>query len=57
VGHPLIEGDEVGQAGSAISEPTLAGPDPRVVPHMSCDCTQDNLLRDLPHTKVRLMGL
>lgn len=30
VGHLVIEGDEVGQAGLAFHEPMLAGPDPQV---------------------------
>jgi len=28
VGHLVIEGDQVGQAGPAFHEPILAGPDP-----------------------------
>ncbi|KAK4823264.1 hypothetical protein QYF61_000231 [Mycteria americana] len=48
VGHLLIEGDQVGQAGPAFPEPMLAGPDPLVILYMPCDSTQDDLLHQLP---------
>ena len=34
VGHLVIEGDRVGQAGPAFQERIQAGPDPLVVLHM-----------------------
>ena len=47
-GHPVIEGDEVGQAQPASHEPVLPGPDPLDAMHVSCDLTQDYLLHDFP---------
>ena len=44
VGHLIIEGDQVGQAGPAFHELMLAGPDPLIVPRMLYDHTQDDLL-------------
>lgn len=37
--HPIIEEDQVSQAGHTFPEPTLAAPDPIVVPYILCDCT------------------
>ena len=37
VGHLVTEGDEAGQAGPALHEPMLAGPDPPVVLHIPCN--------------------
>ena len=36
-GHPVIEGDEVGQARPAFHEPVLAGPDPMDAMYVLCD--------------------
>ena len=44
LGHFIVEGDQVGQAGPALGEPMLAGPDLLVVLHMQCDVPQDVLL-------------
>jgi len=41
VGHLVVGGDEVGQAGPAFHEPMLAGPDSLVVIHMPGERTQD----------------
>ena len=46
MGHWIIEGDQVGQAGPALCEPMLARPDPPVVLHMP---------RDLPHLLVHYL--
>ncbi|KAK4831749.1 hypothetical protein QYF61_018947 [Mycteria americana] len=46
VGHLVVEGDQVGQAGPAFHEPMLAGPDPLVGLHMSVECTQDEPLHN-----------
>jgi len=47
VGHLVIKGDQVGQAGHAFHEPMLAGPDPLVVLHMPGERTQDEWFRNL----------
>ena len=47
-GHPVIEGDEVGQTRPAFHEPVLSGPDPMNTMHMPCDLTQDDLLHNFP---------
>ena len=47
MGHLIIEGDQVCQAGPAFHEAMLAGPDALVVPRMLCDCPQDDLLHNL----------
>jgi len=47
VGHLVIEGDEVGQAGPALHEPMLAGPDPLVVLQMPGERTPDESLHNL----------
>jgi len=44
VGHLVIEGDQVGQAGPAFHEPMLAGHDPLVVFPMRDEHTQDESL-------------
>ena len=48
VGHQVIEGDQVGQAGPAFREPTLAGPDPLAVLHLPGELTQDEPFHNLP---------
>lgn len=48
MGHPAIDGDQVGQAGPVFHKLVLAGPDPLVVLHMPHDGTQDDLLHNLP---------
>lgn len=48
MGHQVVEGDCVDQGGPALYEPVLARPDPLVVLHTLCDCTEDNLPHDLP---------
>ncbi|KAK4821747.1 hypothetical protein QYF61_000808, partial [Mycteria americana] len=48
VGHLVIEGDQVGQAGSAFAKPMLAGLDPLVILYMPSDGTQDDVLHQLP---------
>ena len=45
MGHSIIEGDQIGQAGPAFHETMLAEPDPPFVTHMPCDHTQDDLLQ------------
>ena len=47
-GHLIIEGYQVGQAGPALHEPMLAGPDLLVALQMPCNLPQDDLLRNLP---------
>jgi len=47
VGHLVIGGDHVGQAGSAFHEPMLAGPDPLVVLHVPDERTQGEPLHNL----------
>ena len=42
VGHPITEGDQLGQAGPALH--ALACPDPLVVVHMLCDLPCADLL-------------
>ena len=56
-GHPVIEGDEVGQAQPPFYELALAGLDPLDATYVLCDLTQDDLLHNFPGTKVRLTGL
>ena len=48
LGHVVIEGDQVGQAGPAFDEPMSAGPDPLDVLHMPGEHTQDELFHNLP---------
>ena len=48
MGHLVIEGDQVGEAGPASHEAMLAGPDHLVVLHMHGALTQDELLHILP---------
>jgi len=43
----VIEGDQFGQAGPALHEPRLAGPDTLVVLHMPGESTQDESLHNL----------
>ena len=40
--HLVREGDQVGQAVSAVHETILAGPNSLVVPHILCDHNQDD---------------
>jgi len=47
-GHPVEEGDEVGQARPAFHKPVLAGPDPLDAMQVPCDLTQDYLLHNFP---------
>jgi len=47
VGHLVVEGDEVGQAGPAFHEPTLSEPNFLIVLHIPCDHTQDDLFHNL----------
>ena len=54
--HLVTEGDQVGQEESAFHEPMLAGPDPLVVPHMLCDCTQDDLLHNFSQNQGQADG-
>lgn len=39
VGHFVIEGDQVGQAGAGLHEPLLTEPDPSVFSHEFYDLT------------------
>ena len=48
MGHPVVEGDQVGQAGPAFNELLLAEHSFLIVPHMLCDSTKDDLLHSLP---------
>ena len=48
MGHSIIEGDQIGQAGPAFHEAMLAEPDPPFVTHMPCDHTQDDLFHNVP---------
>ena len=48
LGHPVVEGDEVGQARPAFHESVLAGPDPLDATHIPCDLSQDDLLHKFP---------
>jgi len=57
VGHLVIEGDQIGQAGRAFLETMLAGTDPMVVLHTPGERTQDELLHNLAGAEVRLTGL
>jgi len=57
VGHLVIEGDQVGQAGPAFYEPMLARPDALAVLNTPGEFTQDELLHFLPGREVRLTGL
>ena len=47
VGHLVVEGNQVGQAGPAFHEPMLAGPGALVVLHMPGEHTQDESLHNL----------
>ena len=57
MGHLVVEGDEVGQAGLAFQEPILAVSDPPVVPHTVRDAFKMTCSVTFPGTKVRLTGL
>ena len=48
--HLVIGRDQVGQGGSSLDDPMLAGPDPWAASHVlhAGHGTQDDLLRDLP---------
>jgi len=48
VGHLVIEGDQVGQAGPDFHESLLATPDPQTVLHVHCDLTQGYMHHCLP---------
>ncbi|KAK4827445.1 hypothetical protein QYF61_018002 [Mycteria americana] len=54
MGHLVIEGDQVGQAGPAFHGPMLAGPDPLVGLHMPVEHTQEELLHNLPRHQDHL---
>ena len=47
MGHLVIEGDQVGQAGPAFHEPMMAGPDHLVVLHLNSERTQDEPLHNI----------
>lgn len=48
LGHSVIKGDQVIQAGPAFSKPILLGPDPLGVLYLLCFFTQTYLPHDLP---------
>lgn len=44
----VIESDQADQTRPTFHEPMLASPEPLIVSHMLCDCTQHDLLHKLP---------